>query len=257
MVNIRVVKLGGRAQSDPALASTLTRLWRGQPGALCIVHGGGDEISAMQRQLGGDASFAGGRRVTTEADLEVVRMVLSGTVNKRLVAALLTEGAKAVGLSGEDGGLLQAEIASRGTLGRVGVPSRVDPDLLWDLLGHGWLPVISPVAREMGGSSALNVNGDDAAAAIAAALGAAELLLLADVPGVIAHGSPVAALDPDSAMALVRDGTAGGGMAAKLEAACAALARGIPRVRIGDLQALTNTELGTVLLPAPLSAGVR
>ena len=257
-MSVRVVKIGGRAQSNPALAAELAHAWRAHPGALCVVHGGGDEISAMQQRFGGTPEFSGGRRVTTSDDLEVVRMVLSGSVNKRLVAALLNEGVNAVGISGEDGGLLQATTLNGGALGRTGTPNHVEPALLTTLLDGGFLPVISPIARERDGDGgALNVNGDDAAAALAAALGATELLLLADVACVLVDGVPLPALDADGAAALIRDGTAGGGMAAKLEAACSALARGVLRVRIGDLRALNRADAGTTLVPTLLTAGAR
>lgn len=257
-MTLRVVKLGGRAQSDPELPGALARAWRAGPGALCVVHGGGDEVTSMQKRLGGQPAFHGGRRMTTDGDLEIVRMVLSGTVNKRLVAALVGEGVKAAGVSGEDGGLLQATVAGGGALGRVGVPQQVEAGLLRTLLDAGWLPVVSPLAREIDGAGrGLNVNGDDAAAAIAAALGAAELLLLADVPGVLVNGTPVAMLDADGAAALIADGTAAGGMAAKLEAAASALARGVPRVRIGDLSALVSDDAGTTIRSTLLTAGIR
>lgn len=258
MVNLRVIKLGGRAQGDPALAGALARAWGDRPGSLCVVHGGGDEVSALQTRLGAQPAFHGGRRVTSPDDLEVVRMVLSGTVNKRLVAALLDEGARAVGVSGEDGGLLQASLASDGTLGRVGSPARVDTSLLRTLLGDGWLPVISPLARALDGEGGgLNVNGDDAAAAIAAALGATELLLLADVAGVLVDGAVIASLDAGDAAALIADGTAGGGMVAKLEAATKALAGGVGRVRIGDLRAIADATAGTTFAHTSLTAGTR
>jgi acetylglutamate kinase len=254
-VTLRVIKIGGRLQSSPTLAADLAAAWRREPASLCVVHGGGDEISALQRRLGSEATFAGGRRITSEADVDIVRMVLSGTANKRLVAALVTAGVRAVGVSGEDDGMLEATIAADGALGRAGLPSNVDASLLRALLAGGWLPVISPVAREAGDTGhALNVNGDDAAAAIAAALGAAELLLLSDVPGVLVNDRPVGALDDETARTLIRDGAATGGMAAKLDAACAALARGVPRVRIGDASALSDANAGTTLVSTSLTA---
>lgn len=257
-MTLRVVKIGGRLQSSPTLAAEIAAAWNRAPGSLCVVHGGGDEISALQRRLGSEATFSGGRRVTSDADIDLVRMVLSGTANKRLVAALVTAGVRAVGVSGEDDGMLQATIAAGGALGRAGLPSSVDPELLHALLAGGWLPVISPVARESGDTGkALNVNGDDAAAAIAAALAADELLLLSDVPGVLVNGMPRGVLDDESARALVRDGSATGGMAAKLDAACAALARGVPRVRIGDAAALLDANAGTTLVPTSLTAASR
>lgn len=252
-----MVKLGGRAQSDPGLPPLLARAWRERGGALCIVHGGGNEISALQQRLGREATFHTGRRVTTDEDLDVVRMVLSGTVNKRLVAALTSAGASAVGISGEDGALIGADVVADGALGRVGMPATVNPAIVRALIDGGWLPVVSPVARDSATGKGLNVNGDDAAAALAAALGADELLLLADVKGVMSDGSVLPMVDTETAKTLIREGIAAGGMIAKLEAACAALARGVSAVRIGDLSAITDPEAGTVVVPAPLTSLAR
>jgi acetylglutamate kinase len=212
---------------------------------VCIVHGGGDEVSSLQRRLGSTPQFRGGRRVTTADDLEVVRMVLSATVNKRLVAQLVGAGVRAVGVSGEDAGMLEARATDRETLGEVGAPTRVDRDVLDALLSRGFVPVISPLARDEESGGTLNVNGDDAAAAFAVALGATELLLIADVPGVLIHGTPVATLDLDAAANLIASGTARDGMAAKLEAARRALEGGVPAVRIGNLQAISAPHAGT------------
>lgn len=247
---MRVVKIGGRAQGDPALVPAIVALWRSAPGSLVLVHGGGDEVSALQRALGGEPRFDGGRRVTTAAELDLVRMVLSGAVNKRLASALRR--ANAVGISGEDAGLIEAAVTDA-TLGRVGHPVRVNPAILARLLTGGFLPVVSPLAREAGddAGAALNVNGDDAAAALAVAIFADELLLLADVAGVLDRGVPIRALDPDSARALIADGVAGGGMSAKLQAACTALEGGVARVRIGDLSAIGNPDAGTLLTFEP------
>lgn len=243
-----VVKLGGRTQADPRLASTLAALWNAAPGALCVIHGGGDEISALQRKLGGTPIFVGGRRVTTREDIEIIRMALSGAINKRLVADLIDAGAPAVGLSGEDGSLFEASPLA-GALGAVGTPLRVNAGVITHLLAGGFLPVISPLSRnaESIGPRALNVNGDDAAAALAIALRARELLLLADVPGVLSDEVPLATLDIEDAAALIARGTASGGMAAKLEAALGAVAGGVARVRIGDLTALADPDAGTTI----------
>jgi acetylglutamate kinase len=209
------------------------------------VHGGGDEISALQRALGVEPRFVGGRRVTTDADLGLLRMTLSGSANKRLVARLIDAGVPAIGLSGEDAGLLTATPASP-ELGRVGTPVSVRSSLLTLLIAQGYLPVISPVARGTDGGP-LNVNGDDAAAAIGVSMGADELLLLADVPGVRHGDSILPSLDPDGARALIASGVAAGGMAAKLEAALRAAQNGVATVRIGDLTALTDSSAGTTL----------
>jgi acetylglutamate kinase len=249
-----LVKLGGRVQQDPALPAAIARLCAARPGGVCVVHGGGDEVSALQRAMGLQPRFVGGRRVTSPQDLELVRMALSGTSNKRVVGALLSAGVAAVGVSGEDGALLVAEVADE-ALGRVGRVTRVDTRLLETLLAAGWVPVVSPLARDAAGEGALNVNGDDAAAALAAALGADEVLFLADVPGVLDAGAVVPRLDADAAGALVASGVAAGGMAAKLDAALAALAAGVPRARIGGLDALTDPASGTLVSLAPAAAG--
>ncbi len=246
-----VVKLGGRTQNDPALAGALAALWRATGGQLVIVHGGGDQISAFQRLRGEEPVFVGGRRVTTDTALELVRMVLSGLANKQLVSALVAAGAPAVGISGEDAALLRAAPIDVRTFGLSGTPATVNPGVVHALLAAGYLPVISPVAaretvQERG---AYNVNGDDAAAAIAAALRAVELFLLADVAGVLDESQErLPRLSLADARALVASGVAGGGMAAKLDACAQALAGGVVRVRIGDLAALTVPEAGTAIV---------
>src|SRR6185436_15075658 len=143
---MRIVKIGGRAQANPQLPVILREAWRVAEESLCIVHGGGDELSAMQRALGREPVFIGGRRVTSHADLELLRMVLSGVVNKRLVNKLAANGLPAVGLSGEDGKLIEGEAIDRATLGLAGKPVGVNARLLRSLLAAGFLPVISPVA---------------------------------------------------------------------------------------------------------------
>lgn len=248
-----VVKLGGRVQSDPGLALAVRELWRSEAGALCIVHGGGDEVSALQRQLGREPSFIGGRRVTTDEDLDLVRMVLSGVANKRLVATLSAAGIAAVGISGEDGALLSAEPIDRGRFGRAGRPRDSDVRILSALLDSGFLPVISPVGTDVSSDdrSPLNVNGDDAAAAIAGVLGA-ELWMIADVAGVLDEaGLVVTEMDPGQMSILVSSGIVTSGMQAKLEAGFTALSAGSPAVRIASLAALTDRSCGTFLSLSP------
>lgn len=245
------MKVGGRAQGDPRLITQLAAA-AGRGESLAVVHGGGDEVSALQRRLGLEPQFRGGRRVTSAEDLELVRMVLSGATNKRLVAQLLSAKVRAVGISGEDAGLLLAHVTDP-DFGRVGGAMTAQPTLLTHLWSGGFIPVVSPLGRDaddpQGGG--LNVNGDDAAAAIAAAIGADELLLVADVPGVLTDaGEPIATLDSAAAQALIASGVAKGGMAAKLEAGALALRGGVRRVRIGDLTAITDASVGTRLLPS-------
>lgn len=250
---MRVVKIGGRAQADSELASRVRTAWQASPNELCIVHGGGDEITAMQNALGREAAFVGGRRVTSKADLELLRMVLSGTVNKRLVNSLVAEGIPAVGISGEDSSLIGAEIIDSATLGFAGRPVRIEPRIILTLLENGFLPVISPVAYNLSGDNGgtLNVNGDDAAAAIAVALKAEELLLIVDVEGVQnENGKTIPNIDADFARDLILHGVATAGMAAKLESAHAALAAGVERVRISDLAGLADAGRGTLITQA-------
>jgi acetylglutamate kinase len=252
----RVIKIGGRVQSDPHLPAALAAAHRAEPGGVVVVHGGGDDVTALQRRLGQEPTFVGGRRVTSAAELDIVRMVLSGSANKRLVAALIGAGVKAAGISGEDGALLQARVADGAPLGRVGEHVTADAALVRDLLARGWLPVVSPVARDADSTTgdALNVNGDDAAAALAGALGADELVFVADVAGVVVREGVAASLATDDAADLIRSGVAAGGMAAKLEAGFAALSKGVKRVRIANLDALDDPTQGTSLLPSQTAA---
>jgi acetylglutamate kinase len=245
----RVVKVGGRPQTDPRLAELVASCWARDTGSVVLVHGGGDEVSALQAALGGASTFVEGRRVTTANDIDLVRMALSGWAKKRLVATLVAHGVEAVGLSGEDAGLIAASPMDAARLGHVGVPQSVNIAFLEHLLSGGYMPVISPVSRDASGTlgPALNVNGDDAAAAIAAALGATELLLIADVPGVMRDGKVMPCLTPDAARTLMADGIAVGGMQAKLQAALSALAGGVAQVRISDLAAIDDLNRGTML----------
>lgn len=218
------------------------------------MHGGGDRISEYQRRIGVEPTFVGGRRVTTREDIEAIRMILSGVVNKELVAALLAQDVTAVGVSGEDGGLIRAVLSENVELGRVGNPSRVNSRLLETLLDAAFLPVISPLAAEESSTSgdALNVNGDDAASAIAVALNADELLFVADVNGVLdENGSPIASLDQAEASELIDRGTINKGMRAKLEAGFSAIAGGVGRVRVGGLAAIEDANAGTTLKLVP------
>lgn len=249
---ITVIKLGGRVQSDPALVESIKKRWIEKPASICIVHGGGDEVSSLQRSLGREPAFVNGRRITAPEDLELLRMVLSGSANKRLVSSLCAAGVPAAGISGEDGSLLVAKAIDKGQFGRAGKPREVNTQILSTLLDAGFLPVISPVgtdADERG--EAMNVNGDDAAAAIAGAL-KAELLMISDVPGVLdANHELLVDLDQQQTDALVADGTVNSGMFAKLEAGFAALTKGASSVRIAALAAINETSSGTSLSLKP------
>jgi acetylglutamate kinase len=207
-------------------------------------------VSAVQRALGLETAFIGGRRVTSKADIDLLRMVLSGLVNKRLVNGLVAAGVPAVGLSGEDCALINAEVIDTASLGLAGRPTSINVQVLRTLMTAGNLAVISPVAYDgkSAEGGALNVNGDDAAAAIAIALGVTELVLVADVEGVLGkHGDLMQELSLDSALDLVETGIATAGMAAKLESARVALRSGVERVRICDLTGVVDRERGTLI----------
>ena len=194
-----------------------------------------------------------GRRITTDEDVDLVRMILSGSANKRLVSSLAAAGVGSVGISGEDGGLLIAEPIDIERFGRSGKPVGADTRLIRLLLNASFLPVISPVAASSSPTrEALNVNGDDAAAVIAASLNA-ELWLVADVAGVMNdHREVIDELDQASVDALVAAGTVNSGMRAKLEAGFAALNAGAVKVRIAGLDALSGSESGTLLSLTPI-----
>lgn len=245
----RVLKVGGRPQVDPTFASLIAETWDALSGAMVLVHGGGTDVSALQNAMGVAAQFVDGRRVTTAQDLEFVRMALSGTANKRLVSALVREGVRAVGISGEDASLIAATPVDSGRLGHVGTPQRVNGSLLLHLIDGGYLPVVSPVSRniahELG--PALNVNADDAAAAIAVAIEAEELLIVSDVPGVLVDNEAIAVLTLEEARGLVNKGLATGGMRTKLLAAVTAATGGVRRVRITDLDGIRDRMRGTVI----------
>jgi len=254
---MRVVKIGGRAQADPRLATVIGYSWSAMPGQLCIVHGGGDEMSAMQRALGREVAFVGGRRITSKGDIDLLRMVLTGVVNKRLVNSLVAAGLPAVGLSGEDAALIGAELIDESLLELAGRPVGVNAELLRTLMRARYLPVISPIGYNASSAEggALNVNGDDAAAAIAAALRVDELLFVADVDGVRdSQGEVVSSLSTEAAHELVANGIASDGMAAKLEAAETALVSGVARVRICGLAGFDNEEHGTFLTQSQSAA---
>src|SRR5437773_2186698 len=251
VLSTRVVKLGGNELDHPGwLAACARALVRLDP--VVVVHGGGRSVSALSRRLGLPVEKRDGRRVTPREVAEVVELVMAGPVNRHVVTALRAAGLDAVGLSGVDGGLLTAQSVPGG-LGHVGEIAQVRVALLESFLLAGLTPVIAPMAPDASGAAGppLNVNADDAAAAIAAALGAAELLLISDVPGVEVDGAVRPALAAGDGEMLIELGVAAGGMAAKPRAASAALRGGARAVRIGDLHLLEDARAGTrILAPA-------
>lgn len=237
-----VLKVGGNEIDDEGflegLALAIEALRR--QAAPVLVHGGGKEIARLQGALGLQPRFVDGLRVTDEATLAVTEMVLSGTVNKRLVARLVDRGIPAVGLSGVDGGLLRVQplLHPAADLGHVGVVADVDPTLLQLLLERGMVPVVSPISLGPDGQR-YNVNADHAAMALATALGARSLAFVTNVPGVLVEGQVVAHLSADEADKCIANGVISGGMVPKVRAALDVVAAGVAEARIVDLAGLS------------------
>jgi len=219
--------------------------------AVALVHGGGPEIARLQERLHLEPRFVEGLRVTDDASLDVAEMVLSGWVNKRLVARLVSARVPAMGLSGVDNGLFRVVRMrhSSGDLGWVGEIVQTCPAEVVSLLERGVMPVISPISLGLDGHT-YNVNADHAASALACALGAAELVFVSNVPGVLVGasaaswhlfpGAPYPRLTAVQAETLIAGGGIKGGMIPKVRSALAALERGVPQARIVDLEGLTT-----------------
>ena len=227
-----VVKYGGHAMGDPALAQDFAAdvvLLKAVGINPAVVHGGGPQIGAMLKKLGVESRFIDGLRVTDKATAEVAEMVLSGAINKELVGWIAGAGGKALGISGKDGGLVTATKVERTAwdadseseqaidLGFVGEPTAVDVTLIETASAAGIIPVIAPIAPGADGET-YNINADTMAGALAAALGAARLILLTDVAGVLdKQGNLLTDLTPADIAKLQDDGTISGGMIPKLE----------------------------------------
>jgi len=252
VLNVRVVKIGGNELDRPEWVADCARALSTN-GHVVVVHGGGRAVSDWSRRLGLPVEQRDGLRVTTPEIAQLVEMVLGGPMNRLLVTALRTAGLDAIGLSGVDGGLLTAQPLQNGTaLGEVGEIVSVRGSLLQSLLLAGLTPVVAPVAPSLSAPvRPLNVNADQAAAAIAAALGAHELLFVSDVPGVTIEGVTQPTLAAAEIETMIEGGVATGGMAAKLRAAAQALRAGVRAVRIGDLDMFAHATAGTRLLAAP------
>ncbi len=221
MSEVVVVKLGGTTLAEQRqVLAEVAQVARRRP--VVLVHGGGKRMTEWLERLGVETRFEGGLRVTDPAVLEVAAAVLRGVVNSELVAALRDEGCDAVGLSGVDGGLLIGERLP--DVGLVATVVGVRRDLIDSLLVAGQVPVVAPLARDEEGV-VCNVNADDAAAGLAAGLGARQLVLMTDVDGILdAAGGKLDSVTPAEAEALIADGTIRGGMIPKVRAALSALA---------------------------------
>ncbi len=267
---IVVVKYGGHAMGDEPVARDFARdiVLLEQSGVNpVVVHGGGPQIGDMLKRLGIKSEFAAGLRVTDAATVEIVEMVLAGSINKQIVGFINEAGGRAVGLCGKDGNMVLARKLSRAVadpsshiekivdLGFVGEPAKVDITVLAQILGRELIPVLAPVAAGLEGGT-FNVNADTFAGAIAGALKAKRLLLLTDVPGVLDKSKKlIKQLTLTDARRLIADGTISGGMIPKVETCIEALDQGVEGVVILDgkvphavlLELLTDHGAGTLI----------
>jgi acetylglutamate kinase len=257
---IVVIKYGGHAMEDPALADlfaqdvVLMRLVGMNP---VVVHGGGPQISALMQRLGKEPEFLDGLRVTDAETVDIARMALVGKVNRDVVSALNRHGSFAVGLSGEDAGLIRVDPRDE-RLGFVGDIRRIDPSILERLLREELIPVVATIGMDESGQ-AYNVNADTVAGAIAESLGATKLVYLTDVAGVYAdypdESSLISRIDASGLAALVDAGTATDGMVPKLQSCVHALRNGVERAHILDgrlphallLEFFTREGIGTMV----------
>ena len=268
---IVVVKYGGHAMGEEALAKSFARdivLMEQTAINPVVVHGGGPQIGEMLKRLGIKSEFAGGLRITDKETIEIVEMVLAGSINKQIVGFINEAGGKAVGLCGKDGNMVLARKVNRHVadpdsniekvidLGFVGEPEKVDTMVLTQILGRDLIPVLAPLATSKEGVT-YNVNADTFAGAIAGALKAKRLLLLTDVPGVLdKSGKLIKQLSADDARRLIADGTISGGMIPKVETCMYALEAGVEGVVILDgkvphavlLELLTDHGAGTLMM---------
>ena len=233
---IVVIKLGGHAMTSDEAMDSFARdvvLMRQVGINPVIVHGGGPMINALLDKLEIKSEFVNGKRVTDAATMEVVEMVLSGTVNKRIVQAINKQGGRAVGLSGKDANLVVCDPADP-ALGLVGNPSDINPEVIRTLFENDLIPVIAPLGAGRNGET-FNINGDTVAGAIAGALSADRLLLLTDVSGVKnADGDVLTEMSSDQIREMTASGVIAGGMIPKTETALAALEEGVKAVVILD-----------------------
>jgi acetylglutamate kinase len=242
-----VLKVGGNEIDDNAFLSGLAHAVARMAEVPVIVHGGGKEIADLQVKLGVKPQFIEGLRVTDETSLAIAEMVLSGRVNKRVVAALVHVGVDAIGLSGIDRGIVRAERIRHpaGNLGRVGRVAEVRADVLFDLLARRIVPVISPIS--LGEDGAYNVNADSVACAIARAMHADALVFVTNVAGVMEGDRLIESLTADQTEALIASHVIQGGMIPKVRAALDAISGGARAARITNLDGV-NTGRGTLFM---------
>lgn len=257
-----VIKYGGHAMEDPALADlfatdvVLMRLVGIHP---VVVHGGGPQISALMRRLGKEPDFVDGQRVTDAETVDIVRLALVGQVNREVVAAINRHGSYAVGLSGEDAGLIRARRRDE-RLGFVGDVDHIEPEILHSLFRDDLIPVVATIGVDDAGQH-YNINADAVAGAVAEALGAEKLVYLTDIHGLYSDvddpGSLVSAIDAAGLVALRDSGALGEGMIPKVASCLSAVRNGVARAHILDgriphallLEFFTREGIGTMVTP--------
>lgn len=261
-----VIKYGGSAMTSPGLKNhfaedvAMLSLIGIKP---VIVHGGGPQIGELLKKIGKESRFVSGLRVTDEETMDVVEMVLVAKVNKDVVSLINFHGGKAVGISGRDGGLIKARKARPALLadadedlGLVGEVDSINPRVISALEAGGFIPVIAPVGSGPG-AKPFNINADNAAGALAAALGAEKFILLTDVPGVMdGQGEVISSLSEDLAEKMIEEGVASGGMIPKIKCCLSALRGGVPKAHVVDgrvshslvLEILTEEGIGTEIV---------
>jgi len=237
-----VIKVSGHQLDDPVFLTAIAQYIRDLTVPIVVVHGGGAEITRMQQVMGIEPRYEDGLRVTDADSLAMVEMVLCGVVNKRLVRYLVHAGVDAIGLSGVDRGLVRGRKLAE-HMAYTGTVTSVRGDWLLSLIDDGITPVVAPVC--IGEDSNLNVNADTVAGAIAVAIGAAQMVFVSNVAGVLVDGKRAARLTVEDARRLIDDGTVFGGMIPKVTTALDILGAGIPEVVITDLDGL-QTHGGTV-----------
>jgi acetylglutamate kinase len=255
-----VIKYGGHAMTDEELRASFARdvvLLRAIGVRPVVVHGGGPQIESLLQRLGKQSSFVDGRRVTDDDTMEVVEMVLGGRLNREIVELLNRAGGRSIGLTGNDGSMLQVRrrVVDGRDLGRVGEVVGVDPGPIRAVSDAGYVPVVAPLGVDAGGVT-YNVNADEAAGAIARALAAEKLILLTDVEGVKdAGGRLISRLTREEVRKLLAEGAIQGGMIPKVECCLDALAGGVDRTHIIDgrilhavlLEVFTDVGVGTLI----------
>ena len=257
---IVVIKYGGNAMKSEQLKQQvmedITLLWLIGV-KVVLIHGGGPEISSMMKQLGKEAVFINGLRVTDKETIDIVQMVLAGKVNKDLVNLIQTKGGHAVGLSGIDGGIIEATIKDE-ALGYVGEITKIRTQPITDMLEKNYIPVVSTVASDRQGN-VYNINGDTAAAYIAGALEAERLIMMTDIAGVLRDKDDPSTLIPhitvEEAKALYDEGVISGGMIPKVDCCIDAIGHGVKNVVIMDsriphsilMELLTDEGAGTMV----------